>query len=81
MPDVEIGFRAVVGHEDLAVLERVHGAGVDVQVRVKLLHIHPEPAELEQAAEAGGREALAQARGDAPGDEQVPGRSRPCDLR
>ena len=32
---VKIGFRAVVGHEDLAVLKRRHGARVDVQVGVK----------------------------------------------
>ena len=46
--DVEIGLRAVLGDEDLAVLERVHGAGVHVQVRVQLLHrdaaVHGPPA-------------------------------------
>ena len=36
--DVEVGLGAVVGDEDLAVLERVHRAGVDVEVRVELLH-------------------------------------------
>jgi hypothetical protein len=40
MADVEVGFGAVLGDEHLAVLERVHGAGVDVQVRVQLLHRH-----------------------------------------
>ena len=38
VPDVQIGLRAVLGDEDLAVLERVHGAGIHVQVRVQLLH-------------------------------------------
>ena len=50
--DVEIGFGAVLGDEDLAVLERVHGAGIDVQVRVQLLHVDPQAAQLEQPAEA-----------------------------
>ncbi len=38
MSQIQIRLRAVVGHEDLAVLYRVHGAGVDVDVRVELLH-------------------------------------------
>src|SRR6478736_6737376 len=35
VPDVEIGLGAVLGHEDLAVLEGAHRARVDVQVRVE----------------------------------------------
>ena len=35
--EVEVGLGAVVEHEDLAVLERVHRARVDVDVRVELL--------------------------------------------
>ena len=74
MPDVEVGLGAVVGDEHLAVLERVHRAGVDVEVRVELLHRDPQPARAEQATEAGGRESLAERGGDAPGDEDVLGR-------
>ena len=48
--DVEVGLGAVVGDEDLAVLERVHRAGVDVEVGVELLHRDAQPAGLEQAA-------------------------------
>ena len=44
MPDVEVGLGAVVGDEDLAVLERVHRPGVDVEVRVELLHRHAQAA-------------------------------------
>jgi hypothetical protein len=40
--EVEVGLAAVVGDEDLAVLERVHRARVDVDVRVELLHRDPE---------------------------------------
>ena len=39
--DVEVGLGAVVGDEDLAVLERVHRPGVDVEVGVELLHRDP----------------------------------------
>ncbi len=58
--DVEIGFGAVLGDEDLAVLERVHGARVDVEVGVELLHGHLQAACGEQLAEAAGGEALAE---------------------
>ncbi len=43
MSQIQIRLRAVVGHEDLAVLYRVHGAGVDVDVRVELLHGYSVP--------------------------------------
>ena len=38
---VEIGLGAVVGDEDLAVLERAHGAGIDVQIRIEFLQASP----------------------------------------
>ncbi len=38
VPQIEIGLGAVVGDEHLAVLERAHGARIDVDVRVKLEH-------------------------------------------
>jgi hypothetical protein len=76
VPHVEVGLRAVLGDEDLAVLERVHRAGVDVEVRIQLLHHHAQTAGGQQIAEAGGGQALTQRGGDAPGDEDVLG--RPC---
>ncbi len=60
VPDVEVGLRAVLGDEHLAVLERVHGAGVDVEVRVELLHRHLQAACGQQLPEAGRRQALAE---------------------
>ncbi len=71
--DVEVGLGAVLGDEDLAVLERVHRARVDVEIRVELLHRDPQAAGLEQGAEAGGRQTLAERGGDAAGDEEVLG--------
>lgn len=44
MPDVEVGFGAVVSDEDLAVLEGVHRAGVDVDVGIQLLHDNADAA-------------------------------------
>src|SRR5690606_17548912 len=75
--DVQVGLGAVVGDEHLTVLERVHRARVDIEVGVQLLHHHTQAAGLEQHAEAGGRQTLAERRGDTPGDEDVLGR-RSC---
>ena len=63
--EVEVGLGAVVGDEDLAVLEGRHGAGVDVEVGVKLHEVDLEPACFEQAADGGCGETLAEGRHDA----------------
>src|SRR5680860_820762 len=69
--DVEVGLGSVVGDEHLAVLERVHRPGIDVEVGVELLHRDLQTARAEQPAQAGGGESLAEGRGDATGDEDV----------
>ncbi len=48
--EVEVGLGAVVGDEDLAVLEGRHGAGVDVEVGVELHQVDAEAAGLQQTA-------------------------------
>ena len=68
---------AVIGDENLAVLEGVHRARIDIQIRIELLHIHPQPSELEQPAQAGRGESFAEAGCDPSGDEEVPGQNRP----
>jgi hypothetical protein len=62
VPEVEVGLRAVVGDVDLAVLERVHGAGIDVDVGVQFLDGDLEPPGLEQGADGRGGQPLAQGR-------------------
>ena len=79
--DVEVGLGAVVGHEDLAVLERVHGARIDVEVRIQLLHDHAQPARRQQVAEARGGQPLAERGDHAPGDEDVLRRPRRSRIR
>ena len=71
--EVEVGLRPVLGHEDLAVLERRHRARVDVDVRVELLERDLEAARDEQAADRGGGDALAERGDDAAGDEDEAG--------
>ena len=48
MPEVQVGFRAVVRHKNLAMLIRRHGPGVDIQIGVELLHGHAVTAAFEQ---------------------------------
>ena len=60
MAQVEVAFVAVVGNEDLAMLERAHGTRINVQVRVHLLHGHLVAARLEQMPQRRRRDALAQ---------------------
>ncbi len=71
VPDIQIGLGAVVGDEHLAVLERIHGAGIDVQVGIQLLHDDAQPARGEQVTQARGGKPFAERGGDAPGDEDV----------
>ncbi len=58
MAEVEVGLGAVVGDEDLAVLEGRHGAGVDVEVGVELHEVDAESAGLKQAADRGRSETF-----------------------
>ncbi len=73
VPEVEVGLAPVVGDEHLAVLERVHGARVDVDVRVELLHRDAQAARLQQPPERRRRDALPEGRRHASRDEDVLG--------
>ena len=58
--EVEIGFGAVVGDKNFAVLKRRHGAGINVEVRIELHQVDFEAAAFEQAADGSRRQSLAQ---------------------
>ncbi len=45
---VKVGFPAIFCDEDLAMLEGVHRARVDVDVGVELLHRHPQAPALQE---------------------------------
>jgi hypothetical protein len=60
VPEVEVGFGAVLGHEDLAVLERTHRSGIDVDVRVELEVGDLDAARLEDCSQRRGGDTLAQ---------------------
>ena len=69
MPEIEIRLGAVGRDEHLAVLERAHGAGIHVDVRIQLHHADLQAPRLEDGAEGGGCDALAERGNHAAGDE------------
>ena len=71
---------AVLGHEDLAVLERAHRARVDVDVRVELLQRDRQAPGDQQLADRGGGDALAERRDDAACHEDEPSTSHATTL-
>ena len=72
---VEVGLGAVLGDEDLAVLERAHRPRIDVDVGIELLEGDPEAAGDEEAADGCGGDALAERGDDAAGYEDESGAS------
>ena len=60
MAKIQIRFSAIVGDEDLAVLEGRHGAGIDVEVGIELHQVDLDAAGLQQAADGGRGQSLAE---------------------
>src|ERR1019366_1505344 len=58
--EVKIGFGAVVGDKNFAVLKRRHRPRIDVQVGIELHQVDFEAAAFEQASDGSRRQSLAQ---------------------
>ena len=71
VPQIEVGYRAVFGHECFAVLEWVHGICIDVDVRIELLQRDSQATVTEQSAKTRGRDAFADAADDASRHENI----------
>ena len=69
--EIQVGLRAVVGDEDLAVLIGAHRAGVDIEIGVEFLILDLQAALLQKPPERGRADALAQPRHHAAGDKNV----------
>src|SRR5207245_11271742 len=69
VPQIEIGLATVVSDVHLAVLERAHRPGIDVDVGVELEVGDLQAAVLEQSAERCGGQPLPQRGHHAAGDE------------
>jgi hypothetical protein len=57
---VEIGFGAVIGHENFAVLKGAHRTGVYVQVRIAFLDRYSEAATFEETTDRRCCDAFAE---------------------
>jgi len=73
VPEVQVGLGAVLGHVDLAVLERRHRPRVDVDVGVELEVGDADAAGSEDRGQRRGGDPLPQRGNDAAGDEHVLG--------
>ena len=78
---VQVGLRPVLGDVHLPVLVRTHGAGVHVDVGVQLLGSHLQPPGLQQAAQAGRGDPLAQTGNHTAGYKDIFGHSRLLSLQ
>src|SRR5690606_31496036 len=65
----EVGLGAVMRDEDFAVLERAHGARIDIDVGIELDHADPQSAGLENGAKRGRGDAFSKGRDDTAGNE------------
>ena len=73
MAEVEVGFGAVVGDIDLAVLKRAHGPRIDVEIGIELAQTDLEAAGLQERPQGRGSQSLAKRGNDAAGDKDEPG--------
>ena len=80
MTQVQVGLGAILGDEYLPVLERAHGARIDVDVRIQLHERHFQPPGFEDGGEGSGRQAFPQRGNDATGDEYERGHTRTREM-
>ena len=71
MAEIEIGFGAVVEHVNLAVLERIHRAGIDIEIRIELLENNAQTTRFEQRSKRRGSQSFAKRTNHAASDENV----------
>src|SRR3546814_11034001 len=76
MAKIEVGFRPVVGHIDLAMLIGTHRARIDVEIGIEFPNAHTETSRLQQCCERSGHQALAKRGDHAAGDENIPRHGR-----
>ena len=70
--EIEIGLRAVIGHEHFAVLIRRHRSGIEVEIGVELAEADLVASGLQQGTQCRRSQTLAERRNHAAGDEYIP---------
>ena len=69
MTKVQIGFSAVVSDEDFSMLKRIHGARINIDIRIKLLNRHPQPSAFHQSTDGSSSQTFTQGRKNPTRDE------------
>src|SRR5215467_10791480 len=72
MAEIEVRFRSVVGHIDLAVLIRGHRGRIDIQIGIELSNADLVATRLEKGPERGGKKTFSKRRNHAAGDKYEP---------
>jgi len=60
VPEIQVGLGAVLGDENLAMLERAHRSRIHVEIGIQLDHRDLEAARFEYGGEGGGSDTFAQ---------------------
>ena len=71
MSEIEIRLCTVIGDKYFAVLDRIHGSGINIDVRIKFLHRYSVAACLEQTAERSGSDSLSETGHHATSDKYI----------
>ena len=71
MSEIKIGFATIVGYKDFSMFERVHGSGVNIDIRVELLHGHPKSSCFQKAPKGGSRYSLTESTRNPTSNEDV----------
>jgi hypothetical protein len=71
MAEIQVGFSAVFRDVDLAMLIRVHSAGIHIDIRIQLLNGDLKAFGLENSSDGCRGNALAKAGNHAPRNEDI----------
>jgi len=69
MAHIQIGLGPVVGDKHLPMLKGIHGARIDIDVRIELLKGDRQAPAFQQSADGGSRKPLAERGKHTPGHE------------
>lgn len=71
MSQIEVGFGSVIGDENLAVLNGIHCAGVNIKIWVEFLSGNFKTARFQKSAEGCRSDSLAESGNYTSGDKNI----------
>ena len=79
MPQIQIGLSAIMGDKYFAMLERTHGARIDVDIGIELEHRDFQAPRLKNGGQGSRGDAFAQRRNNTTRDEDVARHEKPVE--